>query len=57
MEGVVQIAPEDTAQPVTAAAEICLPSPEVNEADAEDEDLDYNSYYEEEFCSEEDDKA
>ncbi|PBK59289.1 hypothetical protein ARMSODRAFT_967067 [Armillaria solidipes] len=56
-EGVVQIAPEDTAQPVTAAAEIRLPSPEVNEPEADDEDLDYDSYYDEEFYSEEDDEA
>ncbi|KAK0460296.1 hypothetical protein IW261DRAFT_1429261 [Armillaria novae-zelandiae] len=47
MEGVLQIAPEDTAQPVTAAAEICISSPEVNKADAEDEDLNYDSYYNE----------
>ncbi|KAK0183744.1 hypothetical protein F5146DRAFT_1080286 [Armillaria mellea] len=57
VEGVVQIAPEDTAQPVTAAAEIRLPSPEVNEADAEDEDVEYDSYYDTEFYSEEDDEA
>ncbi|KAK0183748.1 hypothetical protein F5146DRAFT_1075858 [Armillaria mellea] len=57
VEGVVQIAPEDAAQAVTAAAEIRLPSPEVNEADGEDEDVDYDSYYDEEFCSEEDDEA
>ncbi|KAK0197685.1 hypothetical protein F5146DRAFT_1116753 [Armillaria mellea] len=55
--GARYIVPEDAAQPVTAAAEIRLLSPEVNEADAEDEDLDYDSYYDEEFCSEEDDEA
>ncbi|KAK0472388.1 hypothetical protein IW261DRAFT_1570996 [Armillaria novae-zelandiae] len=43
--------------PVTAAVEIRIPSPEVNEANAEDEDLDYDSHYDEEFDSEEDDEA
>ncbi|KAK0207258.1 hypothetical protein IW262DRAFT_1302943 [Armillaria fumosa] len=43
-EGVVKIALEDVAQPVTAAAEIRLPSPEVNEAEADDEDPDYDSW-------------
>ncbi|KAK0496636.1 hypothetical protein EDD18DRAFT_1352462 [Armillaria luteobubalina] len=56
-EGVVQISSEDAAQPVTTAVEIRLPSPEVNEAEADDEDLDYDSYYDEEFYSEEQDEA
>ncbi|KAK0490194.1 hypothetical protein EDD18DRAFT_1358830 [Armillaria luteobubalina] len=56
-EGVVQIAPEDAAQLVTAAAENRLPSSEVNEAEADDEELDYDSYYDEESYSEEDEEA
>ncbi|KAK0492421.1 hypothetical protein EDD18DRAFT_460106 [Armillaria luteobubalina] len=55
-EGVVQIAPKDAAQHITAVVGIRLPSPEVNEAEA-DEDLDYDSYYDEEFYSEDDDEA
>ncbi|KAK0209852.1 hypothetical protein IW262DRAFT_1527949 [Armillaria fumosa] len=43
-EGVVKIALKDVAQPVMAAAEIHLPSPKVNEAEADDEDPDYNSW-------------
>ncbi|KAK0474698.1 hypothetical protein EDD18DRAFT_235961 [Armillaria luteobubalina] len=53
-EGVVQIAPKDVSQPITAAVGIRLLSPE---ADADDEDLDYDSYYGEEFYSDEDDEA
>ncbi|KAK0207599.1 hypothetical protein IW262DRAFT_1486745 [Armillaria fumosa] len=40
-----------------ATAEIPLPSPKVNEAEADDEDLNYGSYYDEEFYSKQDDEA
>ncbi|KAK0476916.1 hypothetical protein EDD18DRAFT_1382925 [Armillaria luteobubalina] len=57
MGSIVQIAPENVTQPVMAAAKIRPPSPEVNKAEADDEDLDYDSYYGEEFFSEEGDEA
>ncbi|KAK0484095.1 hypothetical protein EDD18DRAFT_1430138 [Armillaria luteobubalina] len=41
----------------TVAAEIHLPSPEVNEAEADKEDLNYDADYDEEFYSEEEDEA